>query len=240
MARSVEDEGRAPGIDGRTIRLGPGWYLCKFRLPTAMPIPLGIARPEHLDLVTWAFAGMSAAASRPTCLLVARPRGREAEAALEGGGALVVATHFRDLHVSSSPARPPDELPPDERAVLARAVLSAVTARTVGPLAALFPLLAPALRAMPLAKDAPELALDPERPGSCSVSGADVPNYLVLDGPAGASCARVGTARLTFAPRPRMDLDLDPVWGPAPDRGPERAYLVGTGRFTPARLRAGA
>lgn len=240
MTASVAREGRSssPTLDGRTIRLGPSWYLCRHRLPTAMPIPLAVASPGDVDLATWAFAGMKAPSREPTCLLLLRPNGIAPETALERGTRLVVATHFHDIAVSSGPAEAPEALEATERAVIAQAVLSAVTAGTVAALASLFPLLAPALRAMPIREDAPDLAIDPHRPGTCSLSGTAVPDYLLLDSDAGTRCVRVATARLAVSPQPRVDLDLEPLWGPGGDDAPGHAVLVGGGRSTPARLRA--
>lgn len=240
MTASVAREGRSssPSLDGRTIRLGPGWYLCSHRLPTAMPIPLAVAAPGDVDLATWAFAGMKAPSREPACLLLLRPNGAAAETALERGTRLVVATHFHDIAVSSGPAQAPEALAAAERAVIAQAVLSAVTAGTVAALASLFPLLAPALRAMPIREDAPDLAIDPHGAGTGSLSGTAVPDYVLLDSAAGTRCLRVAAARLAVSARPRMALDLEPLWGPAGEDAPGHAVLLGDGRSTPARLRA--
>lgn len=244
MTASVAREGRSssPTLDGRTIRLGPGWYLCSHRLPTAMPIPLAVVAPGDVDLATWAFAGMKAPSREPACLLLLRPNGTAAETALERGTRLVVATHFHDIAVSSGPAQAPEALAAAERAVIAQAVLSAVTAGTVAALASLFPLLAPALRAMPIREDAPDLAIDLaidlHGAGTGSLSGTAVPDYVLLDSAAGTRCLRVATARLAVSARPRMDLDLEPLWGPDGEGAPGHAVLLGGGRSTPARLRA--
>lgn len=237
MTASVEQDGLPPCCDGRVFRLGPDWALCSFLLPTSMPIPLGVIEPAGMVLETWAFTGMTARASRPTCLLLVRAPVAEARIALERGTRFVVATHFHVVAVTTGPAEPAENLPPGDRAVMARAVLSAMTPRNAAALADPITLLAQALRAIPVPKDGPEVTVAADRSLACAVSGTDVPNYVLFDSNAGFRCARVATARLAFSPTPRMDLDLEPLWGPE-TWPPDRTFLVADGCFTAARLRA--
>lgn len=239
MTTSVERDSLSSCYDGRVFRLGPDWALCSFRLSTSMPIPLALVAPGDIALETWAFTGMAARADRPTCLLLMRVQGAVARIAMEQGTHLVVDTHFHPIAVTTGPAETADGLPPGDRAVMARAVLSAMTPRNAAALADPITLLAPALRVLPVPKDAPEITLAADRSAACTVSGTDVPNYVLFDAEAGLRCARVATARLTFSPTPRMDLNLEPLWGP--EAGPpNRTFLVADGRFATARLRAAA
>lgn len=236
---SIERDGFSTECDGRAFRLGADWALCSFRLPTSMPIPLAVVVPDGVALETWAFSGLDAQADRPTCLLLLRLQDAAARNALAHGTRLVVATHFHALAVTTGPAEPADRLPPDDRTVMARAVLSAMTPRNAAALADPISLLATALRAASVPKDGPEVTLAADRPAACTVSGTDVPNYVLFDSRAGLRCSRVAAARLVFSPAPRMDLDLEHLWGPdtAP---PDRTFLVADGRFTTVLPRVAA
>ena len=237
MTASVDQDGLSSCGDGRVFLLGPDWALCSFLLPTSMPIPLAVVEPAGMVLETWAFTGMTARASRPTCLLLVRTQVAEARIALERGTRFVVATHFHVVAVTTGPAEPAEDLPPVDRALMARAVLSAMTPRNAVALADPITLLAPALRALSVPKDVPEVAVAADRSSACTVSGTDVPNYVLFDSNAGLRCTRVSTARLAFSPTPRMDLDLEPLWGPETG-SPDRTFLVADGCFTAARVRA--
>ena len=124
MTALVEREGACLPLDGRVVRLGSDCVLCCFRLPTSMPIPLAVVSPADIELLTWAFAGMTAPGRQPTCLLLVRPHSAVAANALANGTDLVLRTHFRDLAITTGPAEAAEGLSTDERAVMARAVLS--------------------------------------------------------------------------------------------------------------------
>ena len=235
MTAFGEREPSPSSAGGRVFRLGADWAVCSFRLPTSMPIPLAVLSPAEIDLSTWAFAGMKAPTHRPTCLLLVQVRHAAASAALANGTRLVVRTHFHDLAISMRPQEAFDGLPSDERSLMARAVLSSVTADNVAALAEPIGLLAPALRGVPAAKDGPDLNFAAGRADACSLTGTEVPNFILFDTESGLRCARVATARVTLSPKASMDLTLEPVWGP--ETGPVRGtILIRDGHFTVARI----
>lgn len=209
-------------VPARLIEAALGACVLRFPLPPSLPIPLHIASPEGVGLVTWAFAGLEAAAADgPVCLL-----------ALDGDGAALregvsVATHFRDLALRLEPA-PAGALSAAERDLLARALLSAGTSG-LGTLGALFGLVEAAVAALPVADEAPDLA---DEAGGWSISGTAIPLGLLFRGPAGWGCARVTRAALRFAGHPRQHLTLDPVWGAAPEGLPARAFALHAHGFT--------
>ena len=206
----------------RLIEAAPGACVLRFPLPPSLPIPLHVASPEGVRLVTWAFAGLEAAASDgPVCLLALEADG----AALREG--VSVATHFRDLALRPEPA-PADALRAAERELLARALLSAGTSG-LGTLGALFGLVEASVAALPVADDAPDLAAGA---GGWTISGTAIPLGLLFRVPAGWGCARVTRAALRFAGHPRQHLTLDPVWGAVPDGLPERAFALHAHGFT--------
>lgn len=238
MTASFDREGASTRCDARIFRFGSDWVLCSFRLPTSMPIPLAVVAPGDVTLETWAFAGMTAREKRSTGLLLLRTRGDAAGTALARGTRLVVATHFHPITLATGPAEPAGTLSPGDAAVMARAVLSSMTPQNATALADPITLLAPAIRDVPVPKDGPEVTLADD-PRACSVSGTEVPNYVLFDSGSGLRCARVATARMTFSPASRMDLDLDPLWGPEVGR-PRRVFLIANGGFAAARLSAAA
>ncbi|MCK2056373.1 hypothetical protein [Methylobacterium sp. 37f] len=238
MTASVKPKRSSNTCEGRLFDFGSDWVLCSFRLPTSMPIPLAVVAPSNISLETWAFTGMTSRANRPICLMLLRVEDAEARASLAREMRLVVATHFHLITVATTPTEPADGIDLNDQKVMAEAVLSAVTPRNARALADPIALLAPTLRAVPLPKSAPEIMLGPEPTEACTVSGTDVPNYILFDADAGLRLTRVATARLIFSPIPRMDLDLEPLWG-AKIELPQRTFLVGHGRFTTARLRTG-
>ena len=214
--------GASASVPGQLIDAAPGACLLRFPLPPSLPIPLHIAAPETVRLVTWVFSGLEAGApDGPICLLAL-----EAEsAALREGVSL--ATHFRDLVVRPEPAAS-DVLPSAERTLLARALLSAGRAG-LGPLGRLFGLVEAAVIALPVAEDAPDLADDD---GGWSLGGTAVPHGLLFRVGAGWGCAQVAGARLCFGKHPRQRLTLEPVWGAAPEGLPERSFALCAHGFT--------
>ncbi|GJD46940.1 hypothetical protein AFCDBAGC_4825 [Methylobacterium cerastii] len=238
MTASFDRKGPSTRYNARIFRLGADWVLCSFCLPTSMPIPLEVIAPDNVTLETWAFAGMTARERRPTGLLLLRTRGDAAETVFARGTSLVVATHFHSITLATGPAEPAGTLSPGDAAVMARAVLSSMTPRNAAALADPITLLAPAIRDLPVPKDGPVVTLVDD-PLACSISGTEVPNYVLFDSGPGLRCARVATARMTFSPVSRMDLELDPLWGPEVGQ-PERAFLIANGGFAAARLSAAA
>lgn len=209
-------------VPGQLVEAAAGACLLRFPLPPSLPIPLSVAAPEGVRLVTWALAGLDAgAADGPIGLL-----------ALEAGGTalrdgLTVATHFRDIRVSPEPA-PAERLSPAERNLLARALLSS-GAPGLAPLGRLFGLVEAAVCALPIAGDAPDLA---EADGGWTLGGTAVPHGLLFRSRAGWGCARVSGSRLRFAPHPRQRLTLEPLWGARPEGLPERAFALHAHGFT--------
>ena len=209
-------------VSGRLVEAAPGACVLRFPLPPSLPIPLHIAAPEKVRLVTWVFSGLEAGApDGPVCLLVL-----EAESAALRGG-VTLATHFSDLVVRPEPASG-DALSPAERTLLAGALLSAGTAG-LAPLGCLFGLLEPAVTALPVAEDAPDLA---EGEGGWSLGGTAVPHGLLYRVRAGWGCARVAQARLRFGRHPRQHLTLETLWGAAPEGLPERSFALHAHGFT--------
>ncbi|BAU89462.1 hypothetical protein MPPM_0857 [Methylorubrum populi] len=220
VSRPMREE-TAP-VSGQLVEAAPGAYLLRFPLPPSLPIPLHVASPEGVRLVTWALAGLDAdAADGPVCLLALEADG----AALRGG--VSVATHFRDLALRPEPA-PADALSAAERALLARALLSAGTSG-LGTLGALFGLVERSVAALPVADDAPDLA---DEAGGWSLGGTAIPLGLLFRTGAGWGCARVTRSALRFAGHPRQHLTLEPVWGAAPAGLPERSFALYAHGFT--------
>lgn len=198
-----------------------GTGLLRFPLPPSLPIPLGIAAPAGVSLAAWAFAGLEEGApGGPVCLL-----------GLEGtaGGDVTLATHFRDIPIRAEPA--PEALSEAERVLLARALLSAGPAG-LPALAGLFPLIEPALAALPVADDAPALTADGAR---ATLTGTAVPHALLTRSETGWGCARVASARLGFAGGARIALALDPLWGAGP-AGLRAAFALHAHSVTPLAM----
>ncbi|CAO4152116.1 hypothetical protein [Methylorubrum aminovorans] len=209
-------------VSGRLVEAAPGACVLRFPLPPSLPIPLHIAAPENMRLVTWVFSGLEAGApDGPVCLLVL-----EAESAALRGG-VTLATHFRDLAVRPEPAAS-DALSPAERTLLAQALLSAGTTG-LAPLGRLFGLVEAAVAALPVAADAPDLA---DAEGGWSLGGTAVPHGLLYRARAGWGGARVSQARLRFGRHPRQHLTLELVWGAAPEGLPERSFALHAHGFT--------
>ncbi|CAO4138408.1 hypothetical protein LPLAFNJD_LOCUS179 [Methylorubrum aminovorans] len=209
-------------VPGRLVEAAPGACVLRFPLPPSLPIPLHIAAPENVRLVTWVFSGLEAGApDGPVCLLVL-----EAESAALRGG-VTLATHFRDLVVRPEPAAS-DALSPAERPLLARALLSAGTTG-LAPLGRLFGLIEAAVAALPVAEDAPDLA---DAEGGWSLGGTAVPHGLLYRARVGWGGARVSQSRLRFGRHPRQHLTLEPVWGAAPEGLPERSFALHAHGFT--------
>ena len=209
-------------VAGRLIAAAPGALVLRFPLPPSLPIPLHVAAPEGVALVTWAFAGLEAGASGgPVCLLALDATG------IAVGETLTLATHFRDLILRPEPASA-DALSAAERTLLARALLSSGTAG-LPLLGRLFTLVEAAVTALPVAEDAPDLA---DEAGGWTLGGAAIPHGLLFRSRAGWGCARVARAALGFKPHPRQRLTLDPVWGAAPEGLPERSFALHAHGFT--------
>lgn len=209
-------------VPGRLVEAAPGACVLRFPLPPSLPIPLHIAAPENVRLVTWVFSGLEAwAPDGPICLLALEAEG----AALSGG--VTLATHFRDLVVRPEPAAG-DALSPAERNLLARALLSA---GPIGPapLGRLFGLVEAAVTALPVAEDAPDIA---DEDGGWSLGGTAVPHGLLYRARVGWGGARVLQSRLRFGHHPRQHLTLEPVWGAAPEGLPERSFALHARGFT--------
>ncbi|MEH3117920.1 MAG: hypothetical protein PGN25_10105 [Methylorubrum populi] len=209
-------------IPGRLVEAAPGAFVLRFPLPPSLPIPLDVAAPEGVRLVTWAFAGLEAGArGGPTGLLALEADG------LALGGGLTVATHFRDLTVHPEPASA-EALGAAERALLARALLSAGPSG-LAPLGRLFGLFEAAVAALPVAEDAPALA---DEAGGWTLGGTAIPHGLLFRVRAGWGCARVVRASLGLKPHPRQRLTLAPLWGAAPEGLPERSFALHAHGFT--------
>lgn len=212
----------AKPVPGRLIEAAPGACVLRFPLPPSLPIPLHIAAPETVRLVSWVFSGLDAGApDGPICLLAL-----EADSAALRE-AVSVATHFHDLVVRPEPAAS-DVLPPAERILLARALLSAGPSG-LAPLGRLFDLIEAAVIALPVAEDAPDLA---DEDHGWTLGGTAIPHGLLFRSHAGWGCARVAGARLRFGRHPRQHLTLEPVWGAAPEGLPERCFALHAHGFT--------
>ncbi|MFF8800840.1 MULTISPECIES: hypothetical protein [unclassified Methylobacterium] len=214
--------GEPAPVAGRLVEAAPGALVLRFPLPPSLPIPLHVAAPKDVALVTWAFAGLEAGASEgPVGLLAIDASG----AAL--GETLTLATHFRDLTLRLEPASA-DALSAAERTLLARALLSSGAAG-LPLLGRLFALVEAAVTALPVAADAPDLA---DEAGGWTLGGTAIPHGLLFRTRAGWGCARVARAALGFKPHPRQRLTLDPVWGAAPEGLPERSFALHAHGFT--------
>lgn len=221
---------------GRLFAAGNGVLVCRYPVATDLPIPLGIAVPAGLRLLTWAFAGFGAAERDPVGLLVLH----DPDDALREGGALTLETHFRDLGIACPKPRPVAELTASDRAALGGAVLAAVTPETLEALATLFTLLAPAVADAPVPADAPRLTLARDGDAAATLGGSIVPNYLLLRARTTWICVRVAQATLRFGPSPAASLTLAPAWGNPRGAPVEAALLLGPGSVTAAALPAGS
>ena len=216
MSRPVEEP-----VPGRLIEAAPGAFVLRFPLPPSLPVPLHVAGPEGVRLVTWALAGLEAGAREGPVGILAL------EADAPPGDGLILATHFRDLALRPEPAAA-GILSAAERTLLARALLSAGPAG-LAPLGRLFGLVEAAVAALPVAEDAPDLA---DAEGGWSLGGTAVPHGLLFRARAGWGGARVSQSRLRFGRHPRQHLTLEPVWGAAPEGLPERSFALHAHGFT--------
>lgn len=224
------EELRGEAVAGRLFSAGARTFVLSLPLPSSLPIPLH-AITAGLDLAAWAFAGLAPDdAQGPRALLVLIARDETVARSLREGARIGLALHYRDVTVAPTAAAPLAELPADDRAVLARAVLSAAAPAAIDALADLAGLIE-ASGIAPEA-DAPEIALTGE---ACRVPGSRVPDYLLLRSGADWACLRVARARLAFGAEPHMALTLEPVWGPTVT-APEAAILIEPHRFVPARI----
>lgn len=231
--------------------------ILRYPLSTALPIPLAVTGPPGIHLATWAFAGLRAEDPLgPRGLLVL---------ALDEGAALReelrLTTHFRAFEIALGGADEP--LRPEERSLVARAVLAAASPDETGLLAGLVELLGEELAAIALGGDAPVIA---PGEGRWALSGSSVPGHLLLCGEAGWSCHRIARADLRFGhadgrsrpaeqgPLPHSPRDgkageheadgpgvqslltLDRVWGEAAIGRPTYAIGLTTNGFTPYRI----
>lgn len=215
-------------VPGRLIEAASGTFVLRFPLPPSLPIPLHVAGPAGVRLVTWALAGLEAGAQEGPIALLAL----EADDIPLGDG-LTLATHFRDLVIRSERAAA-EALSATERSLLARALLSAGPP-ALAPLGRLFSLVETAVATLPIADDAPSLA---NEAGGWSLGGTAIPHGLLFRARAGWGSARILRASLGFGNQPRQRLTLAPVWGEAPEGLPERVFALHAHGFT--ALAAGA
>lgn len=227
-------EAHAP-IAARLFAAGHGVLVCRYPVASDLPIPLGIAAPGGVRLLTWAFTGFGAADPDPAGLLVLH----DPEDRLAQGGTLILETHFRDSALACPGPRPVVDLTAPERAALGGAVLAAVTPGTLDALATLFPLLAPPIAEAPVPDSAPRLTLARDSDAQATLTGSTVPNYLLVRAGTTWSCTRVARAELRFGPAPEMTLALAPAWGRPRDGAVHAALLLETGGLRASALRAG-
>ncbi|MCJ2034088.1 hypothetical protein [Methylobacterium sp. J-068] len=219
-------------IEGRLFAAGNGVLVCRHPVGTDLPIPLAASAPPGVSLLSWAFTGFGAPDPDPAGLLVLN----DPEGALAMGGTLTLETHFRDCAIACPKPRPVAELNAPTRAALGAAVLAAVRPGTLDALATLFPILAPPLAEAPLPEAAPRLTLARDGDSAATLSGATVPNYLLLRAGTTWSCARVARADLRFGPSPEARLTLAPAWGSPRGIVVGAALLLGSGSVVPAAI----
>ena len=229
-------EAASDPVEGRAYRAGTRLLVLRLPLPTSLPIPLGVAAPPGLALVTWVFAGLKPSEAEGPRVLLLLAAEDEAASALAAGTRFTVATHFRDLAVDAEPGGTLDDLPAGERALVARAALSGVAACHVSALADLVGAI-PSEATVP-AQDAAEIAFH-VKTRACVIASSDVPNFLLFRANAAWSCHRVARARVATAEPARADLDIEAVWGGPPAETPDAAIGLFTSRFAALRLATG-
>ena len=234
MTVPVLQEGPPLSLGGHTFSLGPEWILCTFPLPTAMPIPLTVLSPIHAELVTWAFTGMEGPAYDPTCLLLIRVR--QPSAVFGAVMEIALRTHFFDIVIRTEVSDTAANLSLAARGLVARALLASVTPANVRALVDPLTFLLPALHQALITKEGPTCIVADAKTSSCTLSGTEVPNYILFQSGDDLRCVRVAGARLTFSPKPLMNLELESMWGRA-DLRPVQAILLGDRRFTVTRVR---
>lgn len=181
-------------LEGRLVARGERTAILRYPLSTALPIPLAVAAPSGIRLVTFAFAGLDAADRRG-------PRGLLVLALGEGNGlgaGLRLATHFCDIDIALGAAA--DAAEPEERALAARALLAAASPDETAALADLIGPLGEAIAALPPDAEAPVLAQDE---GDWRLTGTAVPGHLLLRAGEAWSCHRVARAHLHLGGSPR-------------------------------------
>lgn len=233
-------------LEGRLIAHTARTAILRYPLSTALPIPLAVAAPAGIRLVTWAFAGLNAA----------DPRGLLVLALDEGaslGAGLRLATHFRNVDIALGAAT--DDVGPDERALIARALLAAASPEETAALADLTGLLGEAIAALAPDDKAPVLT---HGEGGWRLSGSAVPGHLLLRAGSAWSCHRVARASLHFGgsritsgagsqdegaggkavdpDRPQAHLILESAWGETPAACPTHAIGLTRDGFTPYRF----
>jgi hypothetical protein len=179
--------------------------------------------------LTWAFCGLGRAGAEPTALVVFTADAPPVR--------LAIATHFHDLAVALSAPLPAAALAPEAWTVLCPAVLGALRPATRAALTRLLPHLEPALSVLAGAGEGPaDPVLTVTGETEASLTGPEVPDYLLLRAGTVWRCRHVARARLTFGAEPRTVLDLAPAWG-EPARSPtDAALLVRSGAVSVARV----
>lgn len=216
-------------LEGRVVARGARTAILRYPLSTALPIPLAVTAPTGIRLVTWAFARLDTADAR--CLLVLA---LDEGASLDAG--LRLATHFRDIAIA--PGASDEDFAPDEHALIARALLAAVSPDESGTLADLIALIGEEVASLTPGADAP--LFTPGSEGRSELSGSGVPGHLLLRDEAGWSCHRIARADLHFGPANppgvQVLLTLKQIWG-NPTRGcPTHAIGLTRDGVTPYRI----
>ncbi|SFG42202.1 hypothetical protein [Methylobacterium gossipiicola] len=211
---------------GQLFTVTEGLFVACYPLSTALPIPLGVAGG---DLLTWAFCGLGRGGQTPAVLLVFTAAGPPDR--------LGVATHFHELDVAFSPPAPVATLDPAAWTALCPAILGALRPATLDTLAGLLPHLGGALSGLAEPHEGPVgpvLAVTGE--AEANLTGAGVPDYLLLRAGGLWRGCHVVRAHRTFGAEPRTRLDLTRVWG-EPARSPtDAALLVRSGDIAAARV----
>lgn len=208
-----------------------GKFCAIVRLPIggSCNIPLDVNSPADISLLTWAFVDIGGNASvDPACLMILA--GTTADA-LRVGCTITVRAHIRDLTLVLSESQV--DLSREERALVAKAVIRALSPSNAHRFAPVLSLLTPDLDAIMPAPGAPKIAsLDVA--GNLTLRHCDfVPEHLLARTEKGYLCLPIDTVRANSGS------PVTAVVTPASLRGLgryDRAILVGRGRHVAVRI----
>ena len=206
-------------------------HVAVLRVPmgSSQAIPVGISSPQAIELLTWCFYNFEPESlSGPYSLLVL---GIESDGYLMEHSRLAVRTHFGERLVGIAGVNAP--LSEKEITVLARAVLTAIDAKSALSLSMLFPVLASefdVICATPICADLAQTS----RADQIAVTGNDfIPELVIARLWSGYTYHRVKSLQIRSGLRVTSLMTLDPPLHLARLKG---AILTGTGRHMVARF----
>jgi hypothetical protein len=212
--------------DGSVISISRQAAILKIPMNGSYAVPLKVLDPNHIDLITWCFAGFSGRKIvNPSCFLIL---GGRDEGALSDLSSISIRTHFGDRHSSLTSRLTP--LSATESSLIANAFIS-----SLGPMGhpyfnALVPILSAGLDAI-LANGAPSsLSITrSDSTGTWLADGIDfIPDYAIVRSKVGYACIPIISVRFQAPHRAVITLTADGLFD---TQSVSRAILSGHGRY---------